>query len=187
MLRSLGKVIWKRPKTTALVLAVLALVGAGVGLYVYALQQWDAARTAVKEGRQAEARRALGLCLWVWPYSVPVHLLAARRARMTGDFAGAEAQLQQCMRLQNGASEDVQVEFLLMRVQAGEVDDVAEELFGRVENKSHESSLIMETIARAYMDKLRYGPAFACLSRWIDVAPEEAQPCHWRGRGLERP
>lgn len=186
MLRTLGKAIWNRPKTMALALALLALFGTGAGLYAYALQQWDAARTSVKEGRPAEALGGVDLGLLVWPRSVPVHLLAARRARMTGDFTGAEAQLQQCLRLQKGASEDVQVEFLLMRVQRGEVDDVADDLFQFVENKHPESSLIMETIARAYMDKLRYGPAFACLSRWIEAAPEEAKPHHWRGWILER-
>lgn len=186
MFRSLGYVIWKRPKTTALVLALLVLIGAGVGLYVYVFQQWDAARTAVKEGRPAEARAGLVLCLSVWPYSVPVHILAARRARMMGDFAGAEAQLQRCLRLQKGASADVQIEFLLMRVQRGEVDDVAEELFQHVQNKSSESTLITETMARAYMDKLRYGPALQCLDRWIEASPEEAKPHHWRGWVLER-
>jgi tetratricopeptide (TPR) repeat protein len=181
MLRSFGNGIWKRPKTTALVLTLLALVGAGVGFYAYALQQWDAAQTALRDDRPAEAGRALGLCLWVWPYSVPVHLLAARRDRLTGDFAGAEAQLQQCIRLHKGASEEVQIEFLLMRVQTGEVDNVAEELFQRVENKSPESSLILETIARAYMDKFRYGPALGCLNRWVEVKPEEAKAYYWRG------
>jgi tetratricopeptide (TPR) repeat protein len=164
----------------------MVLIGAGVGLYVYALQQWDAAKAALKEDLPAKARDSLDLCLWVWPYSVPVHLLAARRARMMGDFAGAEAQLQRCLRLQKGASEEVQVEFLLMRVQRGEVEDVAEELFRHVQNKSPESSLIMETIARAYMDKLRYGPALQCLDRWIETNPDEAKPYHWRGWVLER-
>jgi tetratricopeptide (TPR) repeat protein len=181
MLFSFVKMIRNHPMTTALALALVVLVGAGAGLYAYVLHEWDAARTAVKEGRPAEARASLDLCLMIWPRSVPVQLLAARCARLTGDFTGADAHLKQCLRLQGGASEDVQVEFLLMRVQRGEVDDVADDLFRFVENKHPESSLILETIARAYMDKFRYGPAYACLSRWIEVAPEEAQAYYWRG------
>jgi len=186
MLRSLAMGIWKHFKTTALVLALLVLVGAGVGFYVYALQQWNAAQKAVNEDRPKEADRAIGLCLWVWPYSVPVHLLAARRDRLTGNFAEAEAQLKQCIRLHKGASEDVQIEFLLMRIQRGEVDAVTEELFERVENKSPQSPLIMETIARAYMDKVLYGPALACLNRWIEAEPEKAKAYYWRGWVFEQ-
>jgi type IV pilus assembly protein PilF len=181
MLCSLTMGIWKRPKTTAFVLALLVLIGAGGGFYVYALQQWDEARADVNDGRPAQAGRAISLCLWVWPYSVPVHLLVARRDRLIGDFVAAEAQLQQCLRLNKGATEDVQIEFLLMRIQTGEVDEVTDELFRLVENKSPQSSLIMETIARAYMDKLRYGPALACLNRWIEAEPATAKAYHWRG------
>jgi tetratricopeptide (TPR) repeat protein len=186
MLRSLGKLLCNHPKTTALVLALVVLVGTGAGLYAYTLHQWDAARRAVKVGRPAKARASLDLCLLIWPRSVPVQLLAARCARLRGDFTEADAHLKRCLRLQGGASEDVQVEFLLMRVQTGEVDDVADDLFRFVENKHPESSLIMETIARAYMDKLRFGPALACLNRWIEASPDEAKPYHWRGWVFER-
>ena len=181
MLRSLIMGVRKHPKTTALVLALLVLVGAGVGFYVYALQQWDAARADVNNGRPAEAGRALGFCLSIWPDSVPVHLLAARRDRLMGDFGAAEAQLQQCIRLHKGATEDVQIEFLLMRVQTGEVDQVADDLFRRVDNKSPQSSVILETIARAYMDTLRYGPALDCLNRWIEEKPDNAKAYYSRG------
>ena len=186
MFRSLTLGIWKRPLTTALVLGFLAFVGAGAGFYVYALQQWDAACAEIKEGRPVKADRPLGLCLLVWPYSVPVHLLAARHDRLTGNFAGAEAHLQQCIRLHKGASKEVQIEYLLMRVQTGEVDAVADELFGAVDNKSPQSSVIMETIARAYMDKLRYGPALACLNKWIEAEPKEGKAYYWRGWVYER-
>jgi tetratricopeptide (TPR) repeat protein len=181
-----SKIIRNHPKTMSLAFAFLVLVAASAGLYVYALHQWDAAQSAVKEGRTAEARASLDLCLMIWPRSVPVHLLAARCARLRGDLTGAEAHLKQCLRLQGGASDDVQVEFLLMRIQRGEVEEVAEELFARVENKSPQSSLIMETIARAYMDKLLYGPALACLDRWIKTKPGEAKAYYWRGWVYER-
>ena len=186
MLRFLMIGVWKHSLTSGVVLTLLALIGAGGGFYVYALQQWDAARTEVMDGRPVDAGRPLDLCLWVWPYSTPVHLLAARRERLMGNFAGAEAQLQRCIRLNKGATEDVQIEFLLMRIQTGEVDDVADELFRRVDNKTPQSSLIMETIARAYMDKLRYGPALACLNRWVEAEPGEAKAYHWRGWVYER-
>ena len=54
-----------------------------------------------------------------------LHLLAARAARLTADFEGAEAHLKRCLKLQQGATEATQLEFLLMRAQTGEEDVVA--------------------------------------------------------------
>ncbi len=177
----------RRPWTTVLVLAFLAVVATGVGLYSYALVQWHMAQEAVKAGRTDEAQRSLDLCLFVWPRSIPVHLLAARAARLRGDFEGTEAHLNRCLKLNHGASEAIQLEFLLLRVQGGEEDEVVSELLSLyVDQNSPESAVILETLSRAYMRNLRYGPAFSCLSRWHEKAPESAEPLRWRGWVLER-
>jgi tetratricopeptide (TPR) repeat protein len=181
-----GKGARRHPYATALIVAILVLAGAFVGLPVYALRQWHAAQAAVKAGRPEEAQSSLDLCLFVWPRSVPVHLLAARAARLRGDFGGAEAHLNQCLKLRPGATEAIQLEFLLMRVQRGEEDEVVSELLLYVEDNSPEAPVILETLARAYMYNLRYGPAFTCLSQWIAVAPDSAEPLRWRGWVLER-
>lgn len=190
MLSFLPKVVHRRPRTTALVLALLALSATGVGLYASALHQWHAAQAAVKAGRLEEAQQRLDCCLSLWPLwrrSIPVHLLAARTARLRGDFEGAEAHLNRCLKLNHGASEAIQLEFLLMRVQGGEEDEVAGELLSLyVDRNSPESPVILETLAHAYMQNLRYGPAFACLSRWAEMAPDSAEPLRWRGWILER-
>jgi tetratricopeptide (TPR) repeat protein len=186
LLAPAGKAVRRRPRTTGVVLALLVLAGAGVGLPWYAFHEWHAAQAAVKGGRPAEARRHLDICLFFWPRSLPVHLLAARAARSTGDFAAAEAHLNRCLKLQNGATEDVQLEFLLMRVQTGEVDDVAPELMRYVDNKHPETPLILETLSGAYMHDLRYGPALAYLNRWVQEAPDSATALYWRGWVWER-
>lgn len=181
-----AKRVSRHPRITALVLVLLLLAVTGVGLPCYAYHRWHAAQAAVKEGRLAEARGSLDFCLIVWPRSLPVHLLAARAARLSGDFAGAEAQLNQCLKLHNGATEATQLEFLLMRVQQGEVDEVSQPLMLYVENKDPETPLILETLSRSYMHDLRYRPAYACLTRWIQEAPDAAQPLFWRGWVQER-
>jgi tetratricopeptide (TPR) repeat protein len=186
MLRLLRQLLSRRPRTPLLIL--LVLLGTGAGLYGYALHQWSVAGAVVKD-RPADAQRSLKLCLWLlWPRSteVKLHLLAARAARLRGDFDGAEAHLQRCMKLQNGASDATQLEFLLMRVQAGQVDEVATALFNCVADKHPESPLILETIAQAYMHNHRYRPALACLNLWIKEQPESASAHHWRGWVLER-
>jgi tetratricopeptide (TPR) repeat protein len=186
LLAHTGKAVRGRPRTTALLLTLLILTGTGVGFYFYALRQWDAARAAVKDSRLEEAQTSLDICLLVWPRSIPVHVLAARTARLRGDFAQADAHLNRCLKLGHGATESVQVEFLLMRVQRGEEDEVVEDLMRRVDDGSPETALILETLARAYMFYLRYGEAYVCLGRWIDLEPDSAEAVRWRGWVQER-
>jgi tetratricopeptide (TPR) repeat protein len=186
MVRIFKEAVRRRPRTVLLGLVVFVLVGAGVGVYVYALRQWHAVQAAVKDGRLAEARSGLRLCLFLWPRSLPVHLAAARVARMSGDFNGAEDHLNRCLKINNGATADVQLEFLLMRVQGGEADEVASALMEYVENKHPESALILETIFHYYSHNHRYAPALTCLGRWIGEFPDSPLPFFWRGWVLER-
>ena len=174
----------RRPRLTSfVVLAVVA--GAGLGVWWYAGTQWRAAQQALKQERPAEARERLAVCLRVWPRSPEVLLLAARAERLSGDLPAAEARLNRCLELQ-GPTDAVRLEFLLMRVQSGEVDELTPVLIDSVEKGHPESPVILETLARAYILQLRYKPAFGCLSRWSEVEPENARPHHWRGWVLER-
>jgi tetratricopeptide (TPR) repeat protein len=186
MLRSLRTLVRSRPWTTALVLFGLALAGTGTGLYGYALYQWHAAQAALREDRPTDARARIQWCLTFWPRSADVHLLAARAARLTGDYPAAETHLKTCTRLNRGATEASQLEYLLMRAQTGEEDEVAAALFNYVDHEYHESPLILQTLARAYMHRLRYGPAYACINRWAKLQPDSAKPYHWKGWVLER-
>jgi tetratricopeptide (TPR) repeat protein len=186
MLGTLGRLVRRPSKRGLLVLTLFLVLGAGGSGYAYALYQWNAARAGVEEGRAAEVQGGLSFCLSVWPRSPEVHLLAARAARSNGDFTAAEAHLKQCIRLEGGASPATQLEFLLMRVQSGEEDEVAPKLFQLVDAKHPQSQVILETVARAFMYRLRYGPAYACLTRWIQEMPNSAKPYHWRGWVLER-
>src|SRR5262245_54786941 len=124
MICRLGVVLRVRLKTTILVLAVV-LVGIGGGGYLYAIHQWHAAQRALEENRIDEASARLRICLLVWPRSVPVHILAARAARSKGNFEEAEAHLGRCLKLKHKATDEIEVEFLLMRVQRGEEDQLA--------------------------------------------------------------
>jgi Tfp pilus assembly protein PilF len=183
--RPLAGAARSRPWTTAIALVVL-LAGAGVaGLYAYAAFRWNAALEALKADRIDEARSDLAVCLYLWPDSVRVHLMTARAARLSGDFPAAETHLNQCLKL-GGDKADVQLENLLLRVQIGDEDVVAPDLMAYVEQKHPERFLILETLARAYMDKLRYGPAYAVLTRWVAEAPDQTRPLEWRGWIQER-
>lgn len=170
----------------AILLALGLVAGSGVGIWRYSVHQWREAELAVKEDRLSDARRRLDYCLTVWPRDPEVHRLAGRAARLAGDVEAAESHLNESLRLGGGANEALQLEFLLLRVQSGEVDELAEPLLATVEQGHPEAPLILQTVARAYMYRLRYKLAWSCLSRWIDLRPDEAKAYHWRGWVLER-
>jgi tetratricopeptide (TPR) repeat protein len=186
MLRTLGRTLRARPLISGLVVALVLAAGAAGAVYGYVWHKWQTAQLDLREGRWEDARAGLEVCLTVWPSSPEVHRMAARAARMCGDIADAEAHLKQCIRLENGASEATQLEFLLMRVQTGDEEEVAPKLFQLVDRGQPQAELILETVARAYMHRLRYGPAYAALTRWIKAFPNAAKPYHWRGWVLER-
>jgi predicted Zn-dependent protease len=167
---------------------VVAVVAGGWfgGWRAYAGRQWHRAQEAVRAGRPAEARTRLETCLAVWPDDPDVLRLAARADQMAGDFPAAEAHLNACLRVEGGASEATQLEFLLIRAQTGEVEEVAGLLFGFVDRKHPDAPLILETIALAHMRNLRYGPAFAALNRSAEEFPGRARTHHYRGWVLEK-
>jgi tetratricopeptide (TPR) repeat protein len=180
----LGRVVHHRPKTAALI-GLLFLAGAFGGVYAYAQRQWQAAHEDLKQDRFAQARQRLAICLWLWPHSPEVHLLAARADRLAGDFEGADAHLKECMKLQGGASEATQLEYLLIRAQMGEEEEVADDLYRFVEHNHPDTPWIMAILSGAHMHHLRYGPAYDALSRWIKHEPHNPRPYHWRGWVLE--
>jgi len=188
LLAALGRMGRSHPRTAVLALLLLILAGVG-GVYGYAVHLSKAARVALKEGRLEEARKDLAFCLWVRPRSATVHLLAARAARLSGDIPGAEAQLQLCLKLEHGATPDIQLEFLLLRIQTGEVDQVEPQLMLYVQNHHPDTPLILETVARAYMHSFRFRPAIQALDRWIaeePTGPGAAKAYFWRGWVVER-
>src|SRR5579875_1188325 len=132
MYGKLCKMVRRRLWRTAGLLLLL-LLGTAAGGYGYALRQWQAAQIALEEGHLPEASSHLQFCLLVWPRSVAVHLLAARVARMRGEFAQAEAHLHRCLKLSTQGTANIELEFLLLRVQGGEVDEVAPLLWQCVE------------------------------------------------------
>lgn len=184
----------KRHPRAALAGVVLLTVSAAVGVWQFGLYQWRSAVDAVREDRFDEARERLAFCTRLWPSDPDVLLLAARAARLTGDFPGAEAHLNRC--LESNSGDDVrgrvQVEFCLIRAQTGEIDVLAEALFKKVEEyeavqPGHpESVAILDTLARTYLSRLRYKPGSACLTRWIEIQPNNPKPYQWRGWALER-
>lgn len=188
LLRVVGsplRLVRRRPLTCGTLLVLLLAGGLFAG-WRYAVAQWHEAEAAVREERVGDAEQKLDLCRKVWPYSHEVERLSARVARWSGDIKSAESHLNRCMELNGGASDDIQREFLLLRVQAGQVDELAPALFDLVYRQHPDSREILNTIASAYIVRLRYKPAYACLNKWVEVEPGHAKPYYLRGMVLER-
>ncbi len=141
---------------------------------------------ALHRGSFPFAKRALTLANWLWPISHGNQLALATACRRNQDYSEAEKHLNQCLKLEGGANEDVQIEFLLMRTATGEVDESSWHLMGYVDQNHPRSYEIMEAITGAYLRRLKYGPAYALLNRMVELAPEKALSYFWRGWVLER-
>jgi tetratricopeptide (TPR) repeat protein len=176
----------RRPLAATAFVLLAALIVPAAAVCAYARHQLRAAREALAADRPQEARDQLALPLFVWRWDPDVHVLAARAARLSGDLPTAEAHLKQGLQVAGGATEGVQLEFLLLRVQTGEVDEVAPDLIAVADKGHPEAPLILSTLAVAYMHNLRYMRAYACLSRWIELDADSAKAYQFRGWVLER-
>ncbi|MBX9583943.1 MAG: tetratricopeptide repeat protein, partial [Gemmataceae bacterium] len=112
--------------------------------------------------------------------------LAARAARLSGDLPAAEAHLNRALEVAGGATHDIQVEFLLLRAQTGDLDRVAGPLLEAVEAGHPEAPLFLETLALGYTEKMRYWPAYGYLNKLVELRPDAARPYFLRGWVQER-
>jgi tetratricopeptide (TPR) repeat protein len=135
----------------------------------------------MQAGRLTEAQRSARNCLTLFWRSPSAHLLAARLARLQEDYPDAEAHLNECVRLQGGASDATQLEWVLGRAQSGELDEQAAGLWRCIDNGHPESEQILSTMARTYMRELRFQSALQCLNRWLVLDPDNPRALEWRG------
>jgi tetratricopeptide (TPR) repeat protein len=150
---------------------------AGVG---WAAWQEHAARKALAEERFDDAQRHIDRLLWLRPGSASANMLAARIACERGAYSQAEEYLNRCGQA-NGMSEPLQLEWLLLRCQRGEVDALAPGFWAAVKGNAPESPDLLEAMAAVYMRQARYAEAMRCLDRWVELAPDSARARHWRG------
>jgi tetratricopeptide (TPR) repeat protein len=127
-----------------------------------------------------EAQRHIDLALRVRDGWASTHLLAARIARQQGAYSRAEEHLSRCGP-RDDMSEPVRLEWLLLRCQRGDVDELAPALLASVDRHHPESAAILEALAGVYMRQTRYREALRCLDRWVELAPENVRALDWRG------
>ncbi len=159
---------------------VLLLLGGLLAAEGWAYWQESAARRALAADQMDEARRHIDLALRLRGPWASTNLLAARIARLRGDYSGAEDFLSRCG--QPGAmSDQAQLEWLLLRCQRGEVDELAPGLLALVDGHHPDSVAILEALASVYMRQTRYLEALRCLDRCAELDPDSVRALDWRG------
>jgi tetratricopeptide (TPR) repeat protein len=146
----------------------------------WAAWQERLAGQALDDDRMDEARRHIERALLVPPHRTSALLLAARIRRLRGGYPEAEQYLLRCGQLDR-MSERVQLEWLLLRCQQGEVDELAPDLFTLVRQQHPESPAILETLASVYIRQTRYLDALHCLNLWLERTPDSVRALDWRG------
>jgi tetratricopeptide (TPR) repeat protein len=160
---------------------VLLLLGATLG-GVHGWAAWNAraAREAFADRRYDDARSHLQHCLWAWPGSLPIRLLAARIERLDSRFDRAEQYLRECKNLAGETTVDIQVEEHLLWAQQGAADRVFPFLWRQVEAGNPDAPAILETLALVFMQGTRFRPALLVLDRWVQLQPDTVRALDWR-------
>src|SRR5262249_31796246 len=160
---------------------VLCLPLCGYG----ALEGWShwqeqKARNALAAERFDEAQQHIERALKVRARSTTLHILAARIARYRGDYLLAVEHLDRCGQI-DGMTEPLQLEWLLLRCQRGEVDELAPALQLAVQRAPPAPPAIREALAAVYIRQARYDEALKCLNRWIELDPNSVRALDSRG------
>jgi tetratricopeptide (TPR) repeat protein len=180
-----GLVHWAlRPRRVVLCLIVI-LASTLAAENGWAYYQLRSAKRAFAESNYHQAGAKLRYCRQVWGWRAEVWFWSARTARWQSDYRSAEAYLKKCQRLGYPADK-VQLEWLLLRVMRGEIDELAPGLAKSIQDKHPESVEILATVARVYTRTIRYNEAQGCLALWLQLEPESVRALEWRGWIYER-
>jgi tetratricopeptide (TPR) repeat protein len=173
----------RRLPVVALVLVVLTVAGT-VAVYSLAQHHLHAAQRALERYDFDEAQHHLDVCLKVRYSSTAVRLLAARTARRRDAYDEAEQHLAACVKL-GGMKEGITLERALLTAQQGELTGVHESLQARAGANNAESMLILEALAKGYMNCNWYGHALKCLNALLEREPQHLRALLMRARVWE--
>lgn len=163
-----------------LLAGTVLLAGGLLAVDRWAAWQEALAAQELADDRMDEARRHIDRALWVRGRRTSTLILAARIRRLRGAYPEAEECLLRCSQL-HGMNEPVQLEWLLLRCQQGEVDELSPNLFALVKRHHPEAPAILETLASVYMRQTRYLEALLCLNNWLELTPDSVRALDWRG------
>jgi predicted Zn-dependent protease len=171
------------------VLALLGVIAAAafpIGRSLRAAHHFRRAEQALAVEQLDEAGAHLAECLSLEPDNVRYHFRAAQAARRSGLYDFAAEHLEACEQL-GGGSDDLLLEWAMLRFQRGEMAPYTEQLLLRAVERDHpESALVLEALARGYMSVYALDHALRSLDRWLEQRPDSVQARLHRGWVYER-
>lgn len=180
-----------RGRRRVFLLAGLGLLGLLAGRLLWAEYHFRAARTALERRDTAAARHHLANCQGVWPRADAARLLAARAARLAGDFDEALRLLKECERSKIADAEGLALEEQLLDAQRGVLDsDGVSYLRSRAGKDPAAAPAIFEALTLGYLYTYRLGEAMDCVHLWLERRPDDGRAHYLRGlvwEGLSYP
>jgi tetratricopeptide (TPR) repeat protein len=171
----------RRPRLVLLALAI-GLIAVGIGAaFLWSQYHLHAAERALKRCALNEAQHHLDLSLRVRPGSTSLHLLAAQTARRRDAYEEAEQHLTICLQSQ-GVTTPIELERLLLGAQQGELDAIEGPLRTLAASDTPEAVLVLEALAKGYLNRFAYAKALDCLNILLKRQPRHPQALLMRAR-----
>jgi predicted Zn-dependent protease len=171
----------RRPLAIVLLFA-LFIASTAIGLFLWSGQRLRDADRACRSFHKQEALRQLKLAnpFRSW-WDPDAQFLAARLDRLNGNWQAVEEHLRACQRLEGGSSARVQLEWVLLRAQRGEVYEREPGLWNSVLHGDPDSPFILEALASTKIRALEFTHAATLLDKWVTLDPNCAFA--WERRG----
>jgi len=175
-----------RRRGLAFLTLVLALAGALALWYPHLIGQWawGQAQRALAQDDLEAARGHLEYCARVWPTSSQTRLLLARTCRRLDDLDKARQHLRLLDPLV-GQHEGVDLEWLMLQAQAGEIHQVEKTLVQHLIVGHVDEPLILEALVKGYVRSQFLGKAETWATAWIERYPDDWQAYYLRGQAYE--
>jgi tetratricopeptide (TPR) repeat protein len=178
--------LWLRARLwlAALALILVVLGTATAGSCLWAHHHFQAAQQALGRLAFDEAQQHLDLCSWVPLDRAGVHLLAAQTARRRDAYAEAEQHLAACLALA-GMTPAIARERVLLTAQQGDLDESVRLLEAHTAPSDPEADLVLEALAKGYVNRCWHTDALACLNKLLERRPQHPQALLLRARVWE--
>jgi tetratricopeptide (TPR) repeat protein len=176
-------------KRTLKLLCLLCVVAGSLGVaavFSWAEYHWLQALRAGERQDFAHAYSRLTEVLRVWPRSASTHLRAAQAARRAGRLQDADEHLAACQRLQEGVTDPMRLERLLLRALDRDAAAVHESLWRSVEEDQTNQVIILEALVQGSMKGPLTSLGQAAVARLLELQSDNVVGLYWRGVVRER-
>lgn len=154
----------------ALLFVALLAGGSWAGLHYYLDHHLREAEQASERYDFESAEQHLAACLRLRPRSARLHFEMARAARRAEHYERAAEHLRTCRQLQAKDAE-IGLEGVLFQAQCGDIAEVEKLLQHEVDHDNPDADLILEAMAKGYVQSYRLDAAMFCLNRLLKHQP----------------